>query len=148
MGETVMIRVELMEIDKFLHYWPMIEKQLDFVPHMWALWWTKDSIREGVVEERFQCWGVGDDDVVTAVIFTRVSTYPANTIFQAFLAFGDGLIEAIDEIEAVFERYCAIRGVTVAEISGRPGWGPVLRKKGFGQTGTTMSKKLDIARLQ
>lgn len=146
--EGAMTRVELMNADQFRHYWPLMEKQLDFVPHLWELWWTKESLYEGVCSERFQCWGVSQNNIIIAVIFSQVAIYPANVVFQAFLAFGDGLIEAVDEIEATFERYCQIREVTVAEICGRPGWESVLRKRGFGRTGTVLTKKLDIARLQ
>jgi len=142
-----MTKVELLTVEKFCNYWSQIEKQLDFVPHLWALWWTKESIYSGVVSGGIQCWGVGDENVVRAVIFSRVSLFPANTIFQAFLAFGDGLVESIDEVEAVFERYCMMRGCTVAEISGRPGWENVLRRKGFGRTGTVMTKKLELRSL-
>jgi hypothetical protein len=142
-------QVELLTPEKFLHYWPMIEKQLDHVPHLWALWWTKDSIRDSVVAERFQCWGIGDAGTIHGIVFTQVVMYPANLVFQAFLAFGEGLTDAMDEIEATFERYCVIRGATLAEVTGRPGWGPRLRKKGFRQTcGAVFSKKLEPMRMQ
>jgi len=140
--------VELLNQDKFTQYWPLIERQLDFVPHMWATWWTKQSLYEGVMHERFQCWGVGDNQKITGVIFSQVAMYPANTVFQAFLAFGDGLLEAIDEIEATFEWYCQQRGVTVAEVCGRPGWEAILRRKGFARTGTVLTRKLEDRRLQ
>lgn len=143
-----MIKVELLPIDKFVGYWPMIEKQLDFVPHLWTLWWTKESLYEGVCSERLQCWGIGDETKIFAVMFSSVSIYPANTILQVFLAFGDGLTDAIDEIEAALERYCMVRGIGVAEVTGRPGWESVLRKKGFGRTSTTMTRKLDLGRMQ
>lgn len=141
-------QVELLTPEKFLAYWPQIAQQLDFVPHLWRLWWTKDALCEGVCAGTFQCWAVGDTQRVHGIIFSQVVMYPANTIFQAFLAFGDGLLDAVDEIEATFERYCAIRGVSVAEVTGRPGWESVLRKKSFRRTGTTLSKKLDLSRLQ
>lgn len=143
-----MIKVELMTAEQFEHYWLLIEKQLDFVPHLWSLWWTKESLREGVSSGRFQCWAVSRNSVIEAVIFSQVSIYPANTIFQAFLAFGDGLLDALDEIEATFERYCAIRGIGVAEVTGRPGWEALLRRKGFGRMGTVLTKKLEPMRLQ
>ncbi len=143
-----MTRVEMMTTEQFQHYWPLIEKQLDFVPHLWQLWWTKQSLYDGTMNERFQCWAVSYNNIITAVIFSQVLTYPANTLFQAFLAFGDGLTDALDEIEAVFERYCQIRGIGLAEVCGRQGWGPLLRRKGFGQTSTVFTKKLTTARLQ
>lgn len=142
------VQVELLSPEKFLVYWPMIERELDTVPHLWALWWTKDSLREGVVGGRFQCWAVGDSRIVTGIVFSQVVMYPANLTFQAFLAFGAGLTEAMDELEATFERFCAIRGCTLAEVTGRPGWGPELRKKGFRQTvGGTFSRQLQQTRL-
>ena len=143
-----MIQVELLTPEKFVGYWPLIEKQLDFVPQLWALWWTKESLREGVCSGRFQCWGVGSNEVISAVIFSQGAFYPANSVFQAFLAFGDGLIDAIDEIEATFERYCSIRGVSAAEITGRPGWEAILRRKGFARTATVLTKRLKPMRLQ
>lgn len=143
-----MKKVELLTTEKFAHYWPLIERQLDYVPQLWALWWTKDSLYEGVCSGALQCWGIGDETAISAVMFSKVSTYPANVVLQIFLAFGDGLIEAIDEIEAVLERYCAIRGITVAEVTGRPGWENVLRKKGFGRSSSTMTRKLETVRLQ
>lgn len=141
-------QIELLSPDRFLTYWPSIERQLDCVTHLWSLWWTKEALRDGVLSESLQCWGVGDQSRITGVIFSQVSIYPANTIFQAFLAFGDGLTGALDEIEATFERYCAMRGARVAEVTGRPGWEPLLRKKGFGRTGTVMSKQLAPMRMQ
>lgn len=143
-----MTKVELMTPEQFRHYWPLIGTQLDLVPHLWQLLWTKDALYEGVCSEYLQCWAVSHSEVIDGVIFSQVSFYPANTVFRAFLAFGEGIVDAVDDIEAAFERYCAIRGVGVAEISGRPGWESVLRKKGFGRTGTIMTKRLDRARLQ
>jgi hypothetical protein len=143
-----MTQVELLSVEKFVHYWPMIGRQLDFVPHMWALWWTKESLYEGVCAERFQCWGVGTANTITAVMFSQVALYPANSVLQVILAFGEGLTDAVDEVEAALERYCKVRGVDVCEITGRPGWEPLLRKKGFGRKSVVMSKRLDIGRLQ
>jgi len=140
-------KVELLTVERFLAYWAGIEKQLDTVPHLWSWWWTKESLRLGVCEERFQCWAVGDATTVRGIIFSQVVIYPANMVFQAFLAFGDGLTQAVDEIEATFERFCAIRGVGVAEVTGRPGWESILRRKAFRRTGTILSKRLELGRL-
>lgn len=140
-------QVERLEGDKFLHYWPMIEKQLSFVPHIWQQWWTMESIREFVLSGRWQCWGVGTNNVVYGVVFSQIAMYPAQNVFQILLGIGQDLSEMVDIVDASLFRFATSNGCTSAEVIGRLGWEPHLRKLGFKRVNMTMAKKLETERL-
>jgi hypothetical protein len=148
MGKTV-TKVEsdviagLLEGDKFLHHWYSISSQLDFIPHVWATWWTKESIRDCVLNGRYQCWGgAKGNEGLKIIAFSQITDFPANRIFQVFLAFGQGFEEMAPAFEAVWEKFAANTGCTVAEVTGRPGWGPLLRKYGFKQQSCTFTRSV------
>lgn len=146
MGEIVVSSIEQLKDDKFEHYWPLIQAQLRMIPHVWEPWWTLDSIREFTLNNRFQCWGVGNAGVITGVIFSQIAMYPAQNVFQIVLAFGEGMTEHTLMIDATLFRFATLNGCTRAEITGRPGWGPELRRLGFKQSNTTFSKRLQQER--
>ena len=133
---------ELLSEDKFILYWPKISRELDKVPHIWQDWWTKDSIYRFTTEGRFQCWAVGTEEVVLGVLFSQVTAYPKQTVLQVFMAFGEGMLDMVDALEATFHRYAVIRRCTRVEITGRPGWESELRKKGFRRTSTTIARAI------
>jgi hypothetical protein len=149
MGETVVnpYLVELLSNEKFEHYWPYIEGQLDRVPHIWSYWWTKESIKEFTLMGRFQCWTVGDKDEVVGVVFSQIIHYPAASILQVFLAFGLGMVETVGVIDATLSRFGAANGCDWAEITGRPGWEPRLREFGFRVPRVTLIKRLEPIRM-
>lgn len=149
MGKAVMSKcvIELLTPEKFGFYWPGIEKQLDTIPHVWELWWTKDFIRDAVECGRFDCWTVGDSSAVRGVVFTQVAIYPANNVLQVLLAFGVGMLDAVEQLDAVISQYAVRRGCGAIEVAGRPGWGPALRGLGFRKVSTVLTKILERERI-
>lgn len=136
------IEVHMLKGEKFESYWPQISHQLDYIPQFWATWWTKDSIREGVLAGRFQCWGVGNVREIKVVTFSQIATYPANKIFQVILAFGEGIDEALPALVATYEKFCFDTGCTIAEVTGRPGWAEKLSRYGFRRQSMVLTRKL------
>jgi hypothetical protein len=115
--------------EEIVYYWPWIDKELDRVPHIWSGHWTKDSLYELSMNDRFQLWGFGPKDEIRIFVFTQVIHFPANRILQAFLCFGNSLDEALPIIEATGERFAMETGCNMFEITGRKGWERKL--KGF-----------------
>lgn len=145
MGEVV---VERLSVEKFLIYWPRIEQELKTVPHVWEDFWTLDSIRDATIQGTFQCWGAGSADDVEVVCWSQVSHYPTGAVFRVFLAIGQGVDKCLPALETIFEEFAHDNGCHLAEVVGRPGWGPKLRKMGF-KTGTTSHvRRLENWRLQ
>lgn len=149
MGQTVVSPyiVELLSNEKFELYWPDIEQKLDTIPHVWASWWTKESIQELTLNGRFQCWTVGDANEVSGVVFSQIIHYPAASILQVFLAFGLGMVDTIGVIDATLSRFGSANGCQFAEVMGRPGWEPKLREFGFKVPRVTMIKRLEPVRM-
>ena len=139
--------VEKLDPERFRHYWPQIEKELDNVPHIWAYWWTKESIVEFVLEGRFQCWTVGTERMVQGVLFSQIAHYPANAIFQVLFAFGEGMSEMLDELDATMSKFAVFNGCAYAEVIGRPGWQPKLRRQGFRYNRTVLMKEFEPIRM-
>lgn len=138
---------ELLGGARFVHYWPFISSQLDFIPHVWATWYTKETLREGVLSGRYQCWAVGDEKSITVVAFSQIAEFPANRIFQVFLAFGQEIEGVAPILEAVWEKFASDVGCTICEVVGRPGWGPFLRKFGFRQESCTFTRAVKNLRI-
>lgn len=146
MGKT--ITVELLGEEKFLRFWPSISVQLDTVPHTWDTYWTKETLREFVLSGRFQCWGIGPDQTATIICFTQIVCYPAGNIMKIFLAFGQGIDEAIPVLLATFEKFAIDNGCKLMEIpDGRGGWEPKLRKVGFRRLGVTLGRRVETTRI-
>lgn len=139
--------VEKLEAEKFLIYWPQIEKELDTVPHIWSNRWTKEAIRDLTLEGRFQCWASGDENTVIGVVFSQIACYPAASVFQVLLAFGVGLPETVDAINATCEKFATFNGCSEMEVIGRDGWEPKLRNVGFKRTSMVWTRKLQPIRM-
>jgi len=132
--------------DRFVLYWHDIEKELLTIPHVWQPWWTLESIRNGVIAGHLQCWVVGTKSRIDAVLFTQIAIYPGAKMLQIIVAFGK-LLDYIDLCDAVLTRYAETWGCSEIEMTGRPGWGPKLRKMGFKRNSIVMAKKLDQLRV-
>jgi hypothetical protein len=124
--------------EEVVYYWPFIDIELDRVPHIWCGHWTKDSLYELTMNDRFQLWGFGPPDQIRVFVFTQIVHYPANRILQAFLCFGNSLDEALPIIEATFERFAMETECKLFEIMGRKGWERKLR--GFKHDYAVMTK--------
>lgn len=134
------VEVGRLEGVHFLQYWPAIAGELRYIPHVWSDWWTLDSIHDAVLQGAWQCWVVGTDETIRGVVMSQIVVYPANRIFQIVLAFGEGLLSYVPHLEGAFEKFASDSHCTLCEVTGRPGWGPHLRRIGFHQGTTTFTK--------
>lgn len=140
--------VERFSVEKFMVYWPAIERELRTVPHVWQDFWTLESIRDLTIQGHFQCWGAGSIERVEIVCWSQVLFYPASSVLYIFLAIGRGIDHCIPALETIFEKFAHDMGCKLVQVTGRPGWGPKLRKIGFKTTSTQMIRKLENWRLQ
>lgn len=138
------MEVELLTADKFVVYWPMIEKELDRVPHIWDTWWTKDTLYDAATHGRFQVWAVGPEDQVRLVLFTQVAWYPANRILQSVCMLGNSFDECAPVLEAALTRYAIAHECAFMEVTGRPGLERALAPYGMRRCGVVLSKPVAI----
>lgn len=142
-----MIEVERLDGSKFSYYWPTISRELDTCSQHWDWWWTKETLYGLTMDGTFQCWGAGTDTELKVIVFSRIAHYPANTILQIFLAFGNGLESVEDGLIATFERFAHETKCTLVEMYGRPGWGRKYRKIGFQRVSTVIAARVPPAPL-
>lgn len=128
MGEVI---VEHLKGDRLAHFWPAISQELDDLSWLWAEYWTKDVLQNGADCGRFQVWAVGRDEVVSVILFSQVIVYPASTVFQVFLSFGNKLDEMLPMIIATLEQFARRNGCNSVEIVGRKGWERKLKSAGY-----------------
>ena len=138
--ERVQFEASRLHREEIVYYWPWILDELDRVPHIWSGHWTKDSLYELSMAERFQVWGFGPKDEIRIFVFTQIIHFPANKVLQAFLCFGNSLNEALPIIEATFERFAMETQCELFELTGREGWKRKL--KGFRQDFVVLTKNL------
>jgi hypothetical protein len=119
--------------EEFERWWPDISKELDTIPHLWEIWWTKEALHDCVLGGSLQCWIAGTDGVAELVVFTMVSAYPSGSILRSILLFGRGIDEYLGVLDATFEDFARQMGAKVIQVEGRPGWEPRLKKLGFGR---------------
>lgn len=146
MGEALDVAAELVEPAKFELYWPSIVKELNHVPHIWAQYFTLDSIRDAVMNERWQVWTLGSKTQVSAVVFTTIIDYPAARVLQLVLAFGVGFTDYIPQLTATLEKFALHNECVRCEITGRAGWEKFL--PGFKRTHVALSRNLEFAKVQ
>ena len=132
--------VGLLTPEKLLHYWRNIEVELDRVPHIWATYWTKDSLREGALTGRFQVWEVGTKDSVRLIVFSQFISYPACNLLSVFLALGNSLDQCLPVLEAMLEKMAHDNNCQIGQVVGRPGWERKL--KGFKRTAVVLTKEV------
>lgn len=134
--------------EQFLHYWPELQRELDLVKFMWEPWWTKDSIFLAVMSGRWQVWAAGHDGIPHFFLVTQLSYYPAGTILQSTLMFGNSLDESIDAMWAVIEQFARQQGCSRVEIVGRKGWERKLARYGLRPFGVALSCTVSELRMQ
>jgi hypothetical protein len=120
--------------------WPEMERQLKFIPHVWDTHWTIDSIREAVVAGHWQAWGFGPINTVRVTVFTYLAHFPAGTVLQIPIAFGNSLDVVLPVMEATFERFAQEMNCNYAEIYGRVGWEKKL--KDFKRVAVVLRRKV------
>lgn len=145
MDETV---VEWLPPEKFEHYWPMVERELKTVPHVWQDYWTLESIRSNTLGGYFQCWAVGGPNAVRLVCWSQIVFYPTGNVLRIFLIIGTEFDQHADTMIATAEKFAFDKNCIAVDVTGRVGWGPKLRKFGFRVGASSFSKKVDNRRLQ
>lgn len=136
----------LLTPDQFHQHWPFIEKELENVRHTWEIWWTKEALREAVMNGYVQAWAIGSPSAVHLVAFTNIVHYPANTILKVALLVGNSLDKYFDIMEATFEKYAMDHGCTYMETHGRDGWRR--RIKDVKHHGVLLTRKIGSQRVQ
>lgn len=128
MGEVI---VEQLKGERLMHFWPAIAAELDQLQFLWADYWTKDVLLNGADCGRFQIWAAGKDMSASVILLSQIIVYPASTVFQVFLAFGNRLEEMLPMIVATLEQFARRNGCSSVEIVGRKGWERKLRADGY-----------------
>lgn len=139
--------VQLLTPPEFDDYWLLIAKELDRVPHIWNVWWTKEYLYEGGMSGRFQVWAVGPKTQVRLVLFSQVVFYPANRILQAVCMIGNSFEECAPVLEACLVRWAQLHECTVMEVVGRPGLEKALAPYGLRKSGVVLSKAVPNERI-
>lgn len=95
-------KVFLMSQDQIDHYWPDIIRVLGEVPGYYDFFtpeWTYERAKAGNI----QVWGF-TDGMVQGIALTQILVFPATKAFEVLGAGGPGMLDFIDEMEAVFEK--------------------------------------------
>jgi len=135
--EASLYRAELLTSNVFERHWPNISEQLDTIPHVWEKWWTKDFLHCAPLAGRCQVWGIGDEKL-RIIVYTQIINYPASSIFQIFLAFGNDIERCLPIMDALFEKVAKDSGCGSIEVIGRPGWERKLQ--GFTRTAVILTR--------
>ena len=121
-------------------YWPLIEAELDTVPHIWRNRWSKDELLAGVLSSHYQLWAAGPTDCYRMVLFTQIAMCTQGNILQIFLAFGNGFEELFPILEATLTRYAALMECKRIEVIGRAGFEKWLKPFGFEKIAMVFSR--------
>ncbi len=125
-----MIKVAQFTTEEIAAFWPELERVLDAVPHTWRHW-TKEWIKESVLEERIQVWGVGPPPKAVFVLFTQISSHPAMKVLNITWAAGHMPSGTFEVLDKTLTTYARLMGCDEVEIRGRRGWHPHLRRLRF-----------------
>jgi hypothetical protein len=136
----------LLSPEQAMLYWPEIDKELDTVRHAWEIWWTKEALRQGVLDGWLNVWAIGGRESISLILFTQIVHYPANKMLRVVLIVGNRLEEFFDIAEAALEKYCINTGCLYIEAHGRDGWGK--RVPGIVKHGTMFTRKVTNLRVQ
>lgn len=134
--------IEQLSPERFSHFWPLIQKELEKIPHIWEDYWTVDSIFEASLCGTLQCWAIGGEDgAATMVVWTRISHFPSNRILQVCLAFGSCPDSYIATLDATLEDFAKHVGCQIIEVLGRLGWNKKLKGR-YEKVTTTVSRRI------
>jgi hypothetical protein len=139
-------KTELMTTETIERYWPFIERELDTVPHIWNMWFTKEALYLGALNGEFSVWGVGPSDQIRLVVFTRIIEYTVGRCLQVFLAFGGDMRNCLPALEGALEQLANKTGCMRCEVIGRPGWEKLLPN--FKRTSVVLMRELEPFKVQ
>lgn len=142
MGKALEWRVELLEDENFLKFWPGIAEEMDKIPHTWEDL-TKESIETRALNGTIQVWGIGDD-VIRMILFTQIAIYPTGKVLEIFWAFGEGKLwePAAACVDYTINEFAKMQGCKRIDIIGRGGWEKVLAPHGFKKCAIVLSKRV------
>lgn len=127
------------EVEQF---WPEIAEELQKVHHIWDHWWTLESLYIQVATGGMQVWVAGKPPSFNLVTFTQLCNYPANTILQIVIMFGERVEETLPVVMNTLEHYAEMRGCRYMEAVGRPGWKKFFERYGARQRSVVFEKPL------
>jgi hypothetical protein len=128
-------------------YWPDIIVQMMRIPHVWSRWWTLEALYEAAMRGTVQVWGIGTEEKVHLIVFSRLASYPTGLILQVFLAFGNQLVRHLPLLVATLTKFAIDQGCHSAEVAGREGWSRILKRYGFQFKNITMYLDLRTERI-
>lgn len=140
------VQVALMPVDEYVRFWPQIEAELDKVPHIWEDYFTKDYLREVPFHQELMVWCTLDKGAVMMVIFAQFIEVPRGKGICFLLALGQGLDEALPQLESTYEHLGQVMECDFVEVRGRRGW--LKKLPGFKEDYTVMSRQLRNFRVQ
>lgn len=133
------VKIEVLSLEAYAHYWPEVSDALDSIKFMWEPWFTKEFLRacqlHGVT-----IWGFGDGTKLEIIMYTQIYNYVSTTVFQLMLVFGQGLDRMLPTIEAFFTKVAHDQGCAQFEVIGRPGW--ERKFKGVKRVATVLRKDI------
>lgn len=138
-GEFACQRLSVNDIEG---YWPEMVKELRKISHVWDRWWTEESLYLQTISGNMQVWVAGKPPEFNLVVFSQVLNYPANSIFQAVLMFGNKIEETLPVVVGTLEHFAAESGCRYAEIFGREGWTRKLDRFGFRGSAVLLTKPI------
>lgn len=145
MGEVVDFVVEYLAPPYADAQWPMIERELDKVPHIWQGRWTKDTLLTAILHQRMQLWVAGKDGVYHVVVFTQIALFPEGNILEVVLAFGNNFLEALPTLEATLDKFAQSQNCVQIDVIGRGGFERLLAPYGFKRSSVVVSRAVKRA---
>lgn len=117
-------QVFLMSQDQIDHYWPDIVRVLGEVPGYYDFFtpeWTYERAKSGAL----QVWGF-TDGMIQGIAVTQILVFPATKAFEILGAGGPGMLDFIEEMDAVFEKIAREAKCNMLISRVRPGLARVL----------------------
>lgn len=119
-------QVFLMSQDQIDHYWPNILRILGEIPGYYEFFtpeWTYERVKTGAI----QVWGF-TDGMVQGVALTQILVFPATKAFEILGAGGPGMLDFIEEMDAVFDKIAREAKCSMLISRVRPGLARLLVK--------------------
>ena len=120
-------QVFLMNQDQIDHYWSDIEQVLGEVPGYY-MFFTPEWTYARAKSKDLQIWGFSDGEI-RGIAVTQILIFPAMKAFEVLGSGGVGMLDFIDEMDAVFERIAADAKCDTIIIRARPGLARALVRK-------------------
>jgi hypothetical protein len=140
--------MELIQGEKFEHYWPKIRDMMKLVPHTWEGTLTLEGTYLRGQDGGIQVWGIGTPDAIRMVVFSQIARHDAGTILEVFWGCGEGMLESGPIVDACMERFAQVCGAHRIDVVGRHGWEKIMAPYGYKKIAVVMSKAVSRGRMQ